>query len=78
MKTAHRKRMAGDDGRKLAEQTREVIADPERAEQLRQGHMIPRLRAPKDIAWAALYLASDEASWVTASDIRVDGGATQW
>jgi NAD(P)-dependent dehydrogenase (short-subunit alcohol dehydrogenase family) len=58
--------------------TREVIADPERAEQLRQGHMIARLGAPKDVAWAALYLASDESSWVTASDLRVDGGATQW
>jgi NAD(P)-dependent dehydrogenase (short-subunit alcohol dehydrogenase family) len=58
--------------------TREVISDPERAEQLRQSHMIARLGAPKDIAWAVLYLASDEASWVTASDIRVDGGATQW
>jgi NAD(P)-dependent dehydrogenase (short-subunit alcohol dehydrogenase family) len=58
--------------------TRPVIADPERAEQLRQGHMIPRLGQPEDIAWAALYLASDESSWVTASDLRVDGGATQW
>jgi NAD(P)-dependent dehydrogenase (short-subunit alcohol dehydrogenase family) len=58
--------------------TRMVIDDPERAEQLRQGHMLPRLGNPKDIAWAALYLASDESSWVTASDIRVDGGTTQW
>ncbi len=58
--------------------TRQVIEDPERAEQLRQGHMLPRLGNPPDIAWAALYLASDESSWVTASDLRVDGGATQW
>jgi NAD(P)-dependent dehydrogenase (short-subunit alcohol dehydrogenase family) len=58
--------------------TRDVLADPARAEQLRQGHMIDRLGQPEDIAWAALYLASDESSWVTASDLRVDGGATQW
>jgi NAD(P)-dependent dehydrogenase (short-subunit alcohol dehydrogenase family) len=30
------------------------------------------------IAWAALYLASDESSGVTASEIRVDGGVTHW
>jgi NAD(P)-dependent dehydrogenase (short-subunit alcohol dehydrogenase family) len=58
--------------------TRKVIDDPEIAEQLRQGHMLTRLGNPSDIAWAALYLASDESSWVTASDMRVDGGATQW
>ncbi len=58
--------------------TREVVADPVRAEQIRSGHMIHRLGQPVDIAWAALYLASDESSWVTASDLRVDAGATQW
>jgi NAD(P)-dependent dehydrogenase (short-subunit alcohol dehydrogenase family) len=58
--------------------TRNVIEDDERAEQIRQGHMIARLGAPMDVAWAVLYLASDESSWVTASDLRVDGGATQW
>jgi NAD(P)-dependent dehydrogenase (short-subunit alcohol dehydrogenase family) len=57
--------------------TRQVIDDPERAEQLRQGHRLARLGNAPDVAWAALYLASDEASWVTASDLRVDGGATQ-
>jgi NAD(P)-dependent dehydrogenase (short-subunit alcohol dehydrogenase family) len=58
--------------------TRPVLADHERAEQLRLTHMIPRFGQPADIAWAALYLASDESSWVTASEIRVDGGTTHW
>jgi len=58
--------------------TREVISDAERAEQIRQGLMIARLGAPMDVAWAVLYLASDESCWVTGSDMRVDGGATQW
>jgi NAD(P)-dependent dehydrogenase (short-subunit alcohol dehydrogenase family) len=58
--------------------TREVISDPERAEQIRQGLMIARLGAPMDVAWAVLYLASDESCWVTGSDMRVDAGATQW
>ena len=31
---------------------------------------------PKDIASAALYLASDQSSWVTGAEIVVDGGAT--
>jgi NAD(P)-dependent dehydrogenase (short-subunit alcohol dehydrogenase family) len=40
------------------------------------GHMIQRLGTPDDIAAAALFLASDESSWVTAANIPVDGGAT--
>jgi NAD(P)-dependent dehydrogenase (short-subunit alcohol dehydrogenase family) len=58
--------------------TRPVLADPVRAEQLRQAHMTGRVGQPEDIAWAALYLASDESSWVTASEMRVDGGTTHW
>jgi NAD(P)-dependent dehydrogenase (short-subunit alcohol dehydrogenase family) len=58
--------------------TRPVLADPERAEQLRLEHMLERVGWPEDIAWAALYLASDESSWVTASEMRVDGGTTHW
>jgi NAD(P)-dependent dehydrogenase (short-subunit alcohol dehydrogenase family) len=58
--------------------TRPVLADPERAEQLRLTHMTGRLGQPEDIAWAALYLASDESSWVTASEFRIDGGTTRW
>jgi NAD(P)-dependent dehydrogenase (short-subunit alcohol dehydrogenase family) len=35
---------------------------------------IPRAGLPDDIASAALFLASDEASFITAEDIIVDGG----
>ena len=38
--------------------------------------MLDRLGTPEDIAYCATYLASDESSWVTGTDIRVDGGAT--
>jgi NAD(P)-dependent dehydrogenase (short-subunit alcohol dehydrogenase family) len=31
---------------------------------------------PWDIAWAAVYLASDEARWVTGVLLPVDGGIT--
>jgi NAD(P)-dependent dehydrogenase (short-subunit alcohol dehydrogenase family) len=37
---------------------------------------IKRLGQPEDIAWAAVYLASDEASWVTGAMLAVDGGTT--
>ena len=40
--------------------------------------MLPRLGTPEDIGYCATFLASDESSWVTASDYKVDGGATSW
>ena len=39
-------------------------------------HPIGRIGTPQDIAWAAVYLASDESSWVTGSSMMVDGGYT--
>ncbi|MFV5516883.1 SDR family NAD(P)-dependent oxidoreductase [Acinetobacter gerneri] len=35
-----------------------------------------RIGTPEDIAWAAIYLASDESSWVTGTDLKIDAGAT--
>ena len=35
---------------------------------------LDRLGRPEDIAYAALYLASDEAAWVTGQPLGVDGG----
>jgi NAD(P)-dependent dehydrogenase (short-subunit alcohol dehydrogenase family) len=31
-----------------------------------------------DVAYAALFLASDEAKYVTGTEIIVDGGLTAW
>ena len=37
---------------------------------------IPRIGQPEEIGYAALYLASDEASFVTGQVLVLDGGAT--
>jgi NAD(P)-dependent dehydrogenase (short-subunit alcohol dehydrogenase family) len=35
-----------------------------------------RVGTAEDIAYGVLYLASDEASFVTGSELVIDGGAT--
>jgi 3-oxoacyl-[acyl-carrier protein] reductase len=47
---------------------------PERLERYQKRVPIGRIGEPEDIAWAALYLASDAGSMVTAAILPVDGG----
>jgi NAD(P)-dependent dehydrogenase (short-subunit alcohol dehydrogenase family) len=58
---------------KLEEQLR---ADPEGAHQTREVYPLKRMGAPEDVAFAALYLASDESAFVTGTALMVDGGLT--
>ncbi len=39
-------------------------------------HALDRIGTPSDVAYAALFLASDEAPWITGLNLPIDGGFT--
>ena len=41
-----------------------------------QKHLLNRIGDPREVAWAILFLASDEASFITGAHLMVDGGYT--
>jgi NAD(P)-dependent dehydrogenase (short-subunit alcohol dehydrogenase family) len=49
---------------------------PEQLEAFAQTYPMGRLGRPEELAQAALFLASDDASFVTGSAMYVDGGQT--
>lgn len=54
-----------------------MARDPElRPTALSRQFLRERLGMPEDVAWAAVFLASDEAVWITGADLAVDAGAT--
>ena len=63
-------------GMTLTDATAPVLEQPGFKDNVLDRMMIRQIGMPEDIAWCAVYLASDEARWVTAADISVDGGAT--
>jgi 3alpha(or 20beta)-hydroxysteroid dehydrogenase len=58
------------------EMMREVFGDPEKREERRRRIPLGRIGTAEDVAYGALYLASDEASWVTGAELVIDGGIT--
>lgn len=57
---------------------RHLKADPSFEKDVLAKNMIKRLGTPKDIAYCATWLASDEASYVTGGDFPIDAGTTAW
>ncbi len=51
-------------------------SNPEVARKRLEATPLGRFGTPADIAAGCLYLASDEASWVTGSELVIDGGRT--
>jgi NAD(P)-dependent dehydrogenase (short-subunit alcohol dehydrogenase family) len=59
-------------------QTREQLKDPEWANAMLGKTLLGRLGRPEEVANVALFLASEESSYITGIDIVVDGGMKTW
>lgn len=65
-------------GLTLTNQTVPLLADENLAGPLLGKIMLNRVAQPEEITAAALFLASDESSYITGVNLPVDGGMTAW
>jgi NAD(P)-dependent dehydrogenase (short-subunit alcohol dehydrogenase family) len=54
---------------------KKMLGTPEIRTQFEKLVLVPRLGEPSDIAYGAIYLASDESKYVTGSQLFIEGGA---
>jgi NAD(P)-dependent dehydrogenase (short-subunit alcohol dehydrogenase family) len=55
-----------------------LMADREQLDPILSHYPIRRPGTPEEVADMVLYLASDEAAWVTGGTFTIDGGMTAW
>lgn len=56
-------------------ETTGVLSDEELKEKIKN-YPLRRLGVPTDVSYAIIYFLSDASSWVTGSDLKIDGGYT--
>ena len=63
----------------LTERVQAWLASMPESEARRQAELLPvkRIGQPEEVAYTALFLASDEARFINATDILIDGGRSQ-
>ena len=56
--------------------TKDIMVDDASTDALLGSALIRRPAQPKEVSWGILFLASDESSYMTGSELVIDGGYT--
>ena len=56
--------------------TKSLPITQEQYEEDKKKYVLGRYGMPKDVAFGIIYLLSEASSWVTGTDLKIDGGRT--